>query len=470
MVTTRSGASSKRKDDAPSLQWGQWGGGTAGESRDDWGLLPGRQTIGPLLLMATTPFLALIIVGVEDAAYQGSLFALFSAIVKDPLAVVTSMYKTPSWEAVRILLIFAASQLALMRLLPGRKYMGPTTAGGNVPVYTDNGLLSFFVSTIAFVLLSNKGYFKLYEIGICYIYYREMISAMCIFAFFFCAFLTFKGYAFPSSSDSGSSGSLIMDYYWGMELYPRVLGFDVKQFTNCRFGMMSWAILPISFLGYNYDHVAPQGQLSYGLCANVAVQLIYVGKFFLWETGYFSSIDIMYDRAGYYICWGCLVWVPSVYVSSSYFLARHGLDLSMEMAAAIFVLGTLAVYINYDADRQRVLARTTNGNCIIWGSKPKTIMAKYRTEKDEEKTSLLLVSGWWGVARHFHYLPEITAAFLWSSPAGFTHFMPYFYVVFLTFLLLDRSFRDDKRCEKKYGKYWAEYKAQVPYKIVPGVI
>ena len=86
-------------------------------------------------------------------------------------------------------------------------------------------------------------------------------------------------------------------------------------------------------------------------------------------------------------------------------------------------------------------------------------MAKYRTEKDEEKTSLLLVSGWWGVSRHFHYLPEIAAAFFWTSPAGFTHFMPYFYVVFLTFLLLDRSYRDDKRCEKKYGKYWLEYRS-----------
>ncbi|RYY32672.1 hypothetical protein EON62_05075, partial [archaeon] len=33
-------------------------------------------------------------------------------------------------------------------------------------------------------------------------------------------------------------------------------------------------------------------------------------QFFWWETGYLASIDIMHDRAGYYICWGCLVWVP----------------------------------------------------------------------------------------------------------------------------------------------------------------
>lgn len=33
-----------------------------------------------------------------------------------------------------------------------------------------------------------------------------------------------------------------------MELYPRIgRDFDVKTFTNCRFGMMGWAIVGISF-------------------------------------------------------------------------------------------------------------------------------------------------------------------------------------------------------------------------------
>jgi len=45
------------------------------------------------------------------------------------------------------------------------------------------------------------------------------------------------------------------------------------------------------------------------------------------------------------------------------------------------------------------------------------------------------ITGWWGLSRHFHYVPEITAAFLWSVPGGFTHLLPYFYVVFLTLLL-----------------------------------
>lgn len=29
----------------------------------------------------------------------------------------------------------------------------------------------------------------------------------------------------------------------GTELYPRIFGWDVKVFTNCRFGMMFWALV-----------------------------------------------------------------------------------------------------------------------------------------------------------------------------------------------------------------------------------
>lgn len=34
----------------------------------------------------------------------------------------------------------------------------------------------------------------------------------------------------------------------GMELYPRIgKSFDIKVFTNCRFGMMSWAVLALTY-------------------------------------------------------------------------------------------------------------------------------------------------------------------------------------------------------------------------------
>jgi 7-dehydrocholesterol reductase len=90
-----------------------------------------------------------------------------------------------------------------------------------------------------------------------------------------------------------------------------------------------------------------------------------------------------------------------------------------------------------------------------------------RRRRDEEEH--LLASGWWAVARHFHYLPEITASFFWTAPALFGKLPPYLYVIFLTVLLIDRSVRDDTRCSLKYGKYWKKYCELVPYKIIPGI-
>ena len=65
------------------------------------------------------------------------------------------------------------------------------------------------------------------------------------------------------------------------------------------------------------------------------------------------SIDIIVDRAGYEIQWGCLVWVPAVYTFHSRFLVQHPSGLSFSMALAIFVLSILGVLLNYAADRER---------------------------------------------------------------------------------------------------------------------
>lgn len=182
-------------------------------------------------------------------------------------------------------------------------------------------------------------------------------------------------------------------------------------------------------------------------------------------------MDIQHDRAGYYICWGCLVWVPAVYTSAAFYLTSSAPYLSWPMAAVIFALGWLCIAINYDSDRQRFLFRATNGDCKIWGHDPEFIRAYYKTKQGGKKENLLLVDGWWKISRHFHYVPEIGASFFWSVSALDSGFVgPYFYVIFLTILLTDRAFRDDSRCKAKYGKYWTEYCNEVPYKIVPGLI
>lgn len=120
--------------------------------------------------------------------------------------------------------------------------------------------------------------------------------------------------------------------------------------------------------------------------------------------------------------------------------------------------------------RQRQEFRASQGKAKVWGREAEYIVAQYVTKDGEQRSSLLLAAGWWGLARHFHYVPEISASFFWCVPALFTHPLPYFYPAYLTLLLMDRAYRDDKRCAVKYTASWDAYCEKVPYKIIPGVL
>lgn len=380
------------------------------------------------------------------------------------LYLICSPYLLGTPEAWKIIAIFAAFELSLMKFLPGKPFYGPITPRGNVPVYKANGMAAYLITLGVFCLGSYQ--FHLFSPSIIYDHFPGILGALNIFSLFFCLGLLIKGHLKPSDTDSGTSKNWIFDYYWGMELYPRLSGIDLKMFTNCRFGMMSWPLIVLSFASKQSELYG----LSNSMLVSVAIQLLYISKFFLWETGYLRSIDIMHDRAGYYICWGCLVWVPAIYTSPTLYLVNHPNPLSTPLALFLFAAGALCVMINYFADRQRQIVRATNGNCKIWRKAPDLTLAHYVTDKGEPKQNLLLASGWWGISRHFHYIPEILAAFFWTAPALFHHFLPYFYVVFLTVLLINRAFRDDQRCALKYGNDWITYCQKVPYKLVPFVI
>jgi 7-dehydrocholesterol reductase len=288
-----------------------------------------------------------------------------------------------------------------------------------------------------------------------------------VFALGFCSFLTYKGLNFPSTPDAGTNGNVIVDFFWGTELYPRIFGWDVKQFTNCRFGMMFWQVALICFAFKQYDE---QKYLSSSLFASVIIQSVYIAKFFLWETGYFKTMDIQHDRAGYYICWGCLVWVPSMYTIHSHYMVSHPVNLSAPMFILVVGLGVFCTWCNYDCDKQRQEFREADGKIKIWGKNPEFVVAHYKTADGETRSSLLLADGWWAISRHFHYVPEIAASYFWCLPFVFDDFLPNFYPLYLTALLVDRAWRDDARCAAKYKDDWDQYCKKVPYKIIPGIV
>ena len=423
-----------------------------------------RTTVGPLLLILFTPPAAILLwIVCTFKPFDGSLLPLLTAA--GWLSVITH-WPWPSKSAATILVLFAVLQIILLQWLPGKIFEGPITPTGSRPRYRLNGI-SAWIITHALFFGSSLG-LHLFNAGIVWDHFGEILATLVLFAFIFCLFLYFRGRSWPTSEDRSLTRNFIWDFYWGVELHPTLLGINLKQLVNCRFSMMGWSLIVCSFAAKQAE-LDPSGRISNSMLVSAALMFIYLFKFFYWESGYFTSLDIMHDRFGYYICWGVLAWVPAVYTLPVQYLVSRPRDLPWPVAAAIFVIGTAAIYVNYTADAQRQTVRATNGATTIWGRAPEMIRAPYTTADGNQHESLLLTSGWWGLARHFHYVPEILLALAWSLPAGFTHFIPYFYVIYLTILLVDRATRDDRRCHRKYGAAWEEYCRRVPWKIIPGV-
>jgi 7-dehydrocholesterol reductase len=228
----------------------------------------------------------------------------------------------------------------VLELLPGKTEFGPETLTGHIPKYTDNGVKHCVVSTFLFFAGSNLGWGNFYDFGIMFDVFPSALSFLNIFGLVFCLFLMLKGLHFPSTEDCGSSGSLAKDYLWGTELYPQIMGLDLKRFVNCRFSMSFWQLAGLSF---SYRSYTLHGSIDYGLLLSAISQYLYLFKFFWWEMGYMRSIDIIVDRAGFEIQWGCLVYVPAVYTLHSRFCVLSPSILSFPAAFFIFTMSMLGV-------------------------------------------------------------------------------------------------------------------------------
>ena len=66
-----------------------------------------------------------------------------------------------------------------------------------------------------------------------------------------------------------------------------------------------------------------------------------------------THMHTQHDRAGFYICWGCLVWVPSLYTCHTHYLVHNPYQMGTRLTLLLLLMGLAGVYINYEADAQK---------------------------------------------------------------------------------------------------------------------
>ncbi|KAK8788493.1 hypothetical protein V5799_021730 [Amblyomma americanum] len=363
-----------------------------------------------------------------------------------------------SWQFLIVFMIYSSLSI---EALGGSRYQGPPTSTGFTPVYWHSGF-TYYVLTMEFA-----GYFLLGKNLRCYSIYEGLpgcTMVLVIMALIVAVALYAKGILEPSAGDHGRTGNIVYDFFWGIELFPRIGDrFDVKKWVMSRFGMMLWQLLVLASWKAQVDVYG----WNWAMAATASLQTVYIAKFFWWEDGYMQTTGISIDKAGFFLCWSGIAFLGPMYSLTSFYMVDHSPSISVESAAVIVTLGLLMISLTYWCDYQKRLAREKQNKCTIWGSPPVLIKATYEDASGESRTNVLLASGFWSICRHPHYVFEILTGLFWALPSGGQSVVPYLYVIFLVGLLTYRTCRLEDVCAKKYGKHWEEYCSLVKYKIIP---
>lgn len=408
--------------------------------------------------------------------FEGSLAETTHALYTQPWSVLWNLMPPFEIKAFALLLGWISFQAVLYLFLPdqihkifplyrGGIQQGSTTPAGNILSYQINGLQSWLISHLLF-LLGSFG-FGWFSPTIIADLWGPLLWAVNICGYALAWIVFLKAYLFPTSlADRKFSGNWLYDFYMGIEFNPRIRNFDFKLFFNGRPGIIAWSLINISFAAKQY---ALYGTVTNSMILVSMLQLIYILDFFWHEAWYLKTIDICHDHFGWMLAWGDLVWLPYMYTLQGLYLLYHPTSLSWPVFMLIGLLGFTGYLIFRSANNQKDLFRRSSHPPQIWGENSRWIDCQYTTLQGTTKPSRLLTSGWWGQARHFNYTGDLMLSLSFCLSCGFSNLLPYFYIIYMTILLVHRCYRDEHRCRHKYGEGWLTYCRKVPYRLIPGV-
>ncbi|KAJ1549192.1 7-dehydrocholesterol reductase [Cladochytrium tenue] len=373
------------------------------------------------------------------------------------------LWPTPTTAGFQLYYGWLIFQIVMYLAVPSKIGHGQTTPAGYKLDYLVNGLRVWFITHALFFALSLG--LNLFPASIIHDNWGALLVAANTYGYFLTAFAYIKANIFPShAEDRKFSGSVLYDVFMGVEFNPRIgKWFDFKLFHNGRPGIIAWTLINASFAAAQYQQI---GYVTNSMVLVNILHAIYVLDFFYNEDWYLRTIDICHDHFGFYLAWGDTVWLPYMYTLQSHYLVRNPVDLSLPFFLFTLAIGVTGYYIFRAVNHQKDIARRTDGNCLIWGRPARVLRTEFTTSDGKLHRSMLLVSGFWGVSRHFNYVGDLLISLAMCLACGFEgHILPYFYFVYMTILLLHRIRRDDARCKGKYGKYWDQYMKLVPYKV-----
>lgn len=402
-------------------------------------------TAGALVLTIVLPLVTFYL-WAAVFLHNGSLWV--PASVTELLA----MFPAPTLEALAIVAAWFAVQAALYAWLPGKVVDGRPAEHGEQAEYRLNGLLAFGVTVVLLVAALALDLFSPVKV-------LDQLGAMLTIAALLCFALSAWAYVLGRRRGKleRSTGEPIYDFFMGTVLNPKFGRHDMKFFLESRIGMGTWGALAIIMPA---AQLQVAGSMSTAMIVVSICQLIYIVDFFVFESNLLSMMDIIEENLGFMLVSGFIIWMPFNFTLQQQYILVENPSLSVGAAVVLVALNMAGYYIFRSSNLQKQKFRE-DPTRPIWGKAAKFM--------DTKRGTKLLLSGWWGLARHTNYMGDLMMALAWCMTCGFDSVVPYFYFIYFLPLLLNRERRDNDMCKRKYGDDWDRYCEKVPYRIVPRV-
>ncbi|KAL3428424.1 ergosterol biosynthesis ERG4/ERG24 family protein [Phlyctema vagabunda] len=415
-----------------------------------------------------------------------------------------------SWDVTLKVVGYYLLSAILHRVLPGEEKEGVELAAGGKLKYKFNTWSSTMVtlSICAAGTVAQGADFPVWT----FIYenYLQILTANLLISYALATFVYVRSFSVKSGNKEcrelaagGHSGNMLYDWFIGRELNPRVviplLGeIDIKEFCELRPGLMGWLLMDFAFVAHQYKSY---GYVTDSIVLITAFQTLYVLDSYWMESAILTTMDITTDGFGFMLAFGDLVWVPYIYSLQSRYLSVYPLSLGLYGTSGILAVVGVGYYIFRGANNEKNRFRTDPTD-------PRVSHLKYIETASGSK---LLISGWWGTARHINYFGDWIMAWAYCLPTGVAGYLvqhgseapgagvsaadgsfihqssgvatevvqggargygmviTYFYVVYFGVLLIHRELRDEAKCRRKYGEDWTRYTKIVRSKIIPGI-
>ncbi len=316
--------------------------------------------------------------------------------------------------------------------------------------YRLNGLIVYWLTIGSWALACSSGWLAW---DFFWITRFEGLAGACVFGLLF----TFAIVLTAPSTEKG----LLADLFLGRAANPQWLAgrIDAKMWLY---------LIGATMLGLNLYSFAMHHYLTFpadpspGVTLYVALFTFFLSEYLFFERVHLYTYDFFAERVGFKLGWGCILFYPYFYAVGLWSTADlpnpHMPIVGLAAAALLFFLGwSLA----RGANMQKYVFKRDPTAKFLGFIEPKVL------SNGEHK---LLVSGFWGVARHVNYLGEFLMAIGLALALGYPdHIGPWLYPLYYVALLVPRQIDDDRRCAQKYKSLWKDYVERVPYRIVPGV-